>query len=496
MTAAGGTLGGGGGIYNLAVSAGTSSPRLKDTVIYNNRVGNSGRGGGMLNEARDTSTSKPVLSNLTIDMNQASGDGGGVLNTAPAGADCEIQVSGGTISRNVTNYGAGVYVYSYAAARLDGVTIERNNAAQGGGGLLVNTNGHVEFTNSTITGNSSNSHSGGVHTSGPYLTMTNVTISDNYANNSGGGLYNYPTAGTVLTNVRFENNQAANGGAVFITGSEANSANSGNRAVLVVTNGVFTGNTARSNGGAIYGSYNNDSGTTSAFDNVIAHMALTNVLIEHNTAASNGGGVFLSNATPTGISYPGKGINVLVNNVTITDNTATSGAGGGICIYQNANATNSMKVAAYNSIIWGNSASTYPPRADFNNHSTNNGADRIILDRCLTTAQTSPNVTYTATNNTTDISSTSPFTALGGIPWYPGSAALNKGDNVLYNSITADTLLTGSDGVSVIQDTTRFNTFKALIQTEVFDSGAINKDVADNTRIQDTDIDIGAYEKE
>ncbi|MCO5251939.1 MAG: hypothetical protein M9949_11050 [Candidatus Kapabacteria bacterium] len=186
------------------------------------------------------------------------------------------------------------------------------------------------------------------HPSGWGLTSSAVldgfTIQYGYADGAaehqrGGGIHNN-TASPNLNNLIIKNNYSPNhGGGLYNFASAPN-----------VTNSVIEDNTAYWGGGVFNG------GASSPI--------LTNVIIRHNQATSGGGGLYsITNSSPTLINAlivnnsagsSGGGIensstaSVTLVNVTIANNSATNG-GGIFCI-------SSTPSEIYNSIIWGNNA--------------------------------------------------------------------------------------------------------------------------------------------
>ncbi len=99
-------------------------------------------------------------------------------------------------------------------------------------------------------------------------TISNATFAGNLAS-SGGGMCSYNTSIPVLTNVTFDGNTASvgNGGGMY-----------NNNSIPTFLNVTFSGNIAISFGGAIYNDNNNSFSPT-----------LSNVTIFENTASSGGG---------------------------------------------------------------------------------------------------------------------------------------------------------------------------------------------------------------
>jgi hypothetical protein len=415
----------------------------------------------MYNEARgDDSDCSPVISGVTIQRNQTSGNGGGIANTvlrptaaAKKNAVCAPDINGNTlITRNVANNGGGVHNYGYAAPTLTNMKVTNNVVSTNGGGVYALEQTRPVLTRVEITGNIAASNGGGVATASYYLTMTNVIISGNTTPGRGGGIYN-PSGGTILTNARIENNTAGTGGGIYNHVSSSGIIN-----ILVMTNGVIKDNT----GGGIHNEY---SFTGSSTADTILHVALTNVLIAGNRQA-NGAGIFSNNAVPTAA---GKGISVLMTNVTITGNTATTGYGGGIFIDDDK-----VAVKANNSIIWGNKATVAANSAYSNLY--NPTAARLAISDTNTLVE--GNVYYTGTsisgitNPFVDTPTYFPAAGLrniGSTSLYPGNA-----DALLYQvGVTPDTLVLPSTSA-------RYKNFKTLIEGGTLDE--------DNSNLKEEDV--------
>jgi hypothetical protein len=329
--------------------------------------------------------------------------------------------------------------------------------------------------------------------------MTNVIISGNTGGSRAGGLYNISGA-TILTNARVENNTASRGGGIY-----NNVSTSGQINILVMTNGIIKDNT----GGGIDNEYNF---TGSGNADTIIHVALTNVLIAGNRQ-SNGAGIFNNNPMA---SVAGKGISVLMTNVTMTGNTATTGSGGGIYINHNK-----VAVKANNSIIWGNTAAVKDNDGDGDIDDDDNcdnlfnpTAARLAISNTLVEG----NVYYTGTSiggvtypfvDTTTYLPAAGLRNIGSTSLYPGNA-----DALLYQVGTTNTLVLPSTSA-------RYKNFKALIEGGVVDednsylkktiTGAVfngsgspytqdapraaGSDTASHgTRNHTANIDVGAYE--
>jgi hypothetical protein len=101
---------------------------------------------------------------------------------------------------------------------LDGLTITGGDktGADGGGGIVIWSDGSVVIANSIITGNVTNRDGGGLAAFSPVsLTLTNLTVANNAAGDPfgvGGGLYFRSGAQVRLTGVRVVSNAAAEAG--------------------------------------------------------------------------------------------------------------------------------------------------------------------------------------------------------------------------------------------------------------------------------------------
>lgn len=390
------TANAGGGIYNT----GTWNAQAGLTISNNTATQ---PGGGIYD---DSGANTVTLTAPTISKNQATFVGGVAVNT-----NSTITITGGTIAGNqVTNggyYGGGGGINNGGTLTLDAVTVggtnpgDANTTTNGGGGGIFNGSGGGTLTvrnNSTILSNTAGNHGGGLFNTGT-ATITSSTIggttadSGNTTGGSGGGIYN--SGGTItLSNARVAGNLAngINGsGGLFNIGSATitnsiiggtttaggNSApNSGGGgiangfgATLHVTGSTTSGNSASSSTGAGGGIFNFSTsavidtttigGATAAEGNSAvvgggietqgsppSSVTLTDSTISHNTTTGGAGGglyagsiVTISGSTisanaTTGANQAGGGIEVAggpvaITNSTISGNTAT-GAGGGI----------------------------------------------------------------------------------------------------------------------------------------------------------------------
>ena len=224
---------------------------------------------------------------------------------------------------------------------ISGMTLTRGHATDSPGGAILAI-GDLTLTNVAITRCTTTDSGGGIHFAGNALTMTNVTLSENFAN-EGGGLYMLGTRATwtnglvqknsatysgggisntwtmTLVNVTFDQNEvihpreAIGGGAIINLGA------------LTMLNNAITRNLSTTDGGGIF-NYGDST------------MTLTNVSMFENKASSgSGGGIFNAPYVPQ--NQPRRGVSArpraprqlpgdaTLINLTIHHNDALSGGG-------------------------------------------------------------------------------------------------------------------------------------------------------------------------
>lgn len=262
----------GGGIYNKG-----GNPTFAKLQVSDNSAG---QGGGMY-----TVGGNPALSHVTFAGNTADNDGGGILvdgaNAAPFGNPTLTNV---TFDGNHAYYGGGMAV---------GRDVADNPAY----------NGTLTLSSVNFSGNTAEFAGGlGAQIAGPgtdpyfgpgtgKLTLNGGVFEGNHATAMGGGMYlgdfgqlqTFDGAVT-LTGVAFRGNSAGEGtdyatggGMLVFNYSTPTTANP------KLTNVVFSGNRANSEGGGLHLTYTNP--------------ALTNVTFAGNASAS-GGAVLVAGGTP------------------------------------------------------------------------------------------------------------------------------------------------------------------------------------------------------
>ena len=260
---------------------------------------------------------------------------------------------------------------------LDGFTISDGNADDSSlgndGGGIYGDRSQAILSNLIVSNNNATDSGGGMFSSNSLNQLDNVTFKDNTAN-YGGGLYN-ASSGSILTDTAFANNSAiVSGGAVYNTDSN-----------IFVNESRFGGNQADTNGGAIYNNYlsnivvdrtsfnSNAAGDDGgAIYNSENSPVLTNVSFKENTAVSSGGAIFES-------SSEGK-----VANGVFDDNTAEFGG----AIYNSSNNTQGINLTFANNNATESGSAVYSAGSSDNTPTYNNsifwgntgGEDSIIND--------------------------------------------------------------------------------------------------------------------
>jgi len=215
------------------------------------------------------------------------------------------------------------YLYNGSAnlsIQLTGMTITGGNANIGGG--IINFDEDLTIEDCVITGNTATGKGGGLWVDGfnMDLTIRRTTIAGNTSGSDGGGMYIEDTGGLLLIeDCLISGNQATDdGGGIYFYDPDRE---------VVIRNTTISGNIAGDLGGGIY-LYDTDGGP----------FTIENSTISGNQA-STGGGIF----------FYGPDNPVFIRNVTITNNTATSGTGGGFFLYAAYSRVNLL-----NTIVAGN----------------------------------------------------------------------------------------------------------------------------------------------
>jgi hypothetical protein len=216
---------------------------------------------------------------LTITMLQAVSVTGNVWLIGPGAVTNSITLSGGNAVTFLASSGTTV-------TNFTGLTFAN---FKGTVSTVLTGTGTMTFTNDVFTGNNytSSSNNGGAMGINGTITITGCTFTNNSSAGGGGALASTPTA-MVISNSLFSGNTAATyGGAYYSFGTGP----------VTITNTAFVSNKASAgNGGAVY------------FNNT-APLTVTNGTFNSNTSSAYGGAVSTAGLyTITNSSFTGNSI--------------------------------------------------------------------------------------------------------------------------------------------------------------------------------------------
>ncbi|MCP4610914.1 MAG: right-handed parallel beta-helix repeat-containing protein, partial [Planctomycetes bacterium] len=316
----------GGGMANFS-----SSPTVINCTFSGNQA--TWQGGGMVNK----DNSNPTVTTCMFTQNQAS-FGGGMRNhlSAPTVTDCYFFQNtandyGGGMSNNVSNPiivgcyfientaindGGGIHNYN-ASPEVTDCIFDENSGAQGGG--IFNTqNSSPIVTESFFQRNQATAyHGGGMFNESSSPTVTHCSFAQNQAVYQGGGMVNRFGSNPNIANCSFTRNEASFGGGMRNHESSP-----------IVADCTFSENTASDYGGGM--------------SNNISHPTLTDSTFYLNTAVNQGGGMINKSSSPDVIGcsfsrnsadYGGGVLNEensspAISNCSFSGNTATTNGGG------------------------------------------------------------------------------------------------------------------------------------------------------------------------
>ena len=274
-----------------------------------------------------------------------------VINCTFTGNQAVKQTTGTTKAS-----GGAIYADRRTEVTITDSTFNGNTAQMEGGALYASGESKLTVKNSTIDGSSSLKHGGAIVVRSSYFDMENSTVSNSQCVNNGGAIYvSYNSnremnAKVNITDCTISGNSTTTGygGAIYATKRTLEN----EHPVLTVKNTDFVGNSAANGAGALYLAKG-------------LEAYLKNVNFTDNTALDGKGGVLYTSggvleydtgslSGNSATSYGGAldiegGAVVVLNNLTATDNIATTG---GFMYAKNATIT------LYNSTVNNNVAST------------------------------------------------------------------------------------------------------------------------------------------
>lgn len=313
-----------------------------------------------------------------------AGFGGGIwINTVKH----NLTFDGCTMSGNTGSKGGGfLYNQNSGTVIIKNSTIENNSATSStglGGAIYASGSGTIDLYNTSLSGNGTDTQAqnGGIIWMGGTIKLSihsGSRVSNNKASSSGGAVLVAETASFKADTVLFSGNNAADGGAVYNSGT------------VTLTNCTLSANDCATNGGAIYnegsltlngttltgkgkstnlttllgGGIYNKSGATATIENnsVIEGCALTGDS-HHGAAIWNGGTLIIDCSTLRnnvntqrggGIYCVGTAADATITNTLFDDNDAENGGaiaaddGAGIfinkCKFINSDAKNGAAI--------------------------------------------------------------------------------------------------------------------------------------------------------
>ena len=237
----------------------------------------------------------------------------------------------------------GGAIYNEGTLTVTDVEISDNYSGDNGGAIYNTSSGTATLNRVTFKENESVNYYGGAIANEGTLTLNKCTFKDNTAKENGGAIYN--SGSVTVTGGKFAENTAKDAGAIYNTASgtitlSGVSVNSNTTTVrgggAIANYGAATltdcdvwGNSAKTNGGAIW-SGGSDS----------ASLTLTSCDISSNTCEQTGGGICLRQGV------------LNASGSTFSNNSATNG--GGLIIYDGATAN----LGGNGNTIYGNESTT------------------------------------------------------------------------------------------------------------------------------------------
>lgn len=322
-----------------------------------------------------------LAASVSVADNTATGNGGGIYITAPAGG-ADFAIRGAGLTGNIAGTGGALYLVTACGGRAElfQAIVSGNRAAgmtagSGGGLWIQNTSPDyglsVTLQDTILQQNEAAVQGGGLSLlAGPVessLTITDSALSGNTAGTNGGGLLMSSAGGAVvtITDSRIEQNIAdgRGGGLCF--------SNTGGRITsrVCMRGTVITGNSAGDEGGGLWLTSGNGTLEANLTDCAISdNVADTGsgggiwqggvdsallvdghtTLIQNSSRAGNGGGIYFSS---------GAGSLILAGNVRLLYNCANArasvsgGNGGGICLMPGQMALQDQAEIAFNSAL-------------------------------------------------------------------------------------------------------------------------------------------------
>ncbi|HZI44788.1 MAG TPA: choice-of-anchor Q domain-containing protein, partial [Ilumatobacter sp.] len=300
----------GGGMYNGAESMLT----ITDVAFADNVAWDAGA--GLLIADRVGAN----LTRVTLTGNTANGEGGGawigserkvhVIDSVFSGNDAGVPTPGDLANPAGANIASGGGLYTENGEFLiTGSTFDNNSATETGGGFMLDNHGDVNVRDSVVRNNTAGMDGGGIENSGTRVTFERVLVTENHAEFLGGGIHNSSSGIFTLLESTLSLNRAVSGGGL------ANAPDND----LIVRRSLILRNTAREPGMDPDGDLEDGGLGGGIFSLADGDSMVENTTISGNTAARGGGGLFHDADGPLDLDH-----------VTIWRNAAPRGGGIGV----------------------------------------------------------------------------------------------------------------------------------------------------------------------
>ncbi len=103
--------------------------------------------------------------------------------------EASFTMNGGSVDSNNADIAGGVYINNYSTFTMNGGSIAHNSSATNGGGVIICSQGKLNMTEGSISGNKAKTGGGVYIDSNAQFTMNGGSVDGNSADENGGGVY-------------------------------------------------------------------------------------------------------------------------------------------------------------------------------------------------------------------------------------------------------------------------------------------------------------------
>lgn len=206
---------------------------IENCIFYNNSYGGGIRTG-----------SGAAISDCIFMNNNGEWPDGGAITIREGGS---AVISGSKFSGNYADSGGGAINVGFSSSAVISHCDFTGNWSDGDGGAMVNFLSSVTITDCNFWRNGSQDGEGGaINNISSSLIITNCIFLENFAAQDGGAIFDDGGASSVITNCTFWGNRSERGEGGAIRNGERNGTTPG-----IITNSIFSQNSAGRDGGAI-----------------------------------------------------------------------------------------------------------------------------------------------------------------------------------------------------------------------------------------------------